>query len=78
MFPLTWVLMAITVALACDQLSRHAAANCRALAAVVLLPMCAWASMLATRRDLGTYVQSERAAIQAEVTLLAERLEDAA
>jgi hypothetical protein len=35
----------------------------------------AW--MLATRRDLGTYVQSERAAIRAEVMALAERLEPA-
>jgi glycerol-3-phosphate O-acyltransferase/dihydroxyacetone phosphate acyltransferase len=33
----------------------------------------AW--MLATRRDLGTYVQSERAAIQVEVSALAERLD---
>lgn len=36
----------------------------------------AW--MLSTRRDLGTYVQSERAAIRAEVTLLAEQLDRAA
>jgi glycerol-3-phosphate O-acyltransferase/dihydroxyacetone phosphate acyltransferase len=33
----------------------------------------AW--MLATRRDLGTYVQSERAAIRAEVMVLAEQLD---
>jgi glycerol-3-phosphate O-acyltransferase/dihydroxyacetone phosphate acyltransferase len=35
----------------------------------------AW--MLATRRDLGVYVQSERAAIRAEVSTLAEQLEAA-
>jgi flagellin-like hook-associated protein FlgL len=33
---------------------------------------------LITRRDLGTHVQSERAAIRAEVTMLAEQLDRAA
>jgi hypothetical protein len=87
-FPLTWLLLAIAAGLALRPIA--------ALAAVVVLPICAWAGlrlvelfsdfaarargawMLATRRDLGTYVQSERAAIRAEVTLLAERLDRAA
>jgi glycerol-3-phosphate O-acyltransferase/dihydroxyacetone phosphate acyltransferase len=83
-FPLTWVLLATVVALVSGPIA--------ALAAVLVLPICAWAGlrfiellgdfierargawMLATRRDLGTYVQSERAAIRAEVSALAERL----
>jgi hypothetical protein len=87
-FPLTWILLAIAVALALRPIV--------ALVAVLLVPICAWAGlrfvelfvdfverargawMLATRRDLGTYVQSERAAIQAEVTVLAEQLDRAA
>jgi glycerol-3-phosphate O-acyltransferase/dihydroxyacetone phosphate acyltransferase len=86
-FPLTWVLFAIGAALALRPIA--------ALAALLVLPVCAWAGlrlvelfgdfierargawMLATRRDLGTYVQSERAVIRAEVMALAERLEPA-
>jgi glycerol-3-phosphate O-acyltransferase/dihydroxyacetone phosphate acyltransferase len=87
-FPLTWLLFAIGAALALQPIA--------GLAALVMLPICAWAGlrlvelfsdfverargawMLATRRDLATYVQSERAAIRAEVSMLAEQLEQAA
>jgi glycerol-3-phosphate O-acyltransferase / dihydroxyacetone phosphate acyltransferase len=82
-FPLTWVAVMLGVVLR----------PWVALAAALLLPLCAWAGlrlvellgdfverargafMLATRRDLGAYVQSERAAIQAEVEVLAEQLD---
>ena len=81
-FPLTWMLVALALAFALRPMV--------ALAAVLVLPICAWAGlrfvellddflgrargawMLATKRNLGAHVQSERAAIRAEVTMLAE------
>jgi glycerol-3-phosphate O-acyltransferase/dihydroxyacetone phosphate acyltransferase len=84
-FPLTWIVVALTIGLA------HRWAS--AAWALLLLPICAWAALrfvelladfrerargawvLATRRDVGRYVSEERAAIRAEIVELARELE---
>lgn len=84
-FPLTWVLVAVALGLAVR--------TSVALAAMLVLPICAWAGlrfiellgdfvdrargawMLATRRNLGAWVQTERAAIRTEVDVLARQLD---
>jgi glycerol-3-phosphate O-acyltransferase / dihydroxyacetone phosphate acyltransferase len=87
-FPLTWALLAIGAALVLRPIvalvivltlpiSAWAGLRFVELSSnFVVRARGAW--MLATRRDLGTYVQSERAAIRAEVTVLAEQLDRAA
>jgi glycerol-3-phosphate O-acyltransferase/dihydroxyacetone phosphate acyltransferase len=87
-FPATWVLLAFATALAVRPIAALAILLVMPICAWAGLRLVelfgdfidrargAW--MLATRRDLGTYLQSERAAIQAEVTVLAEQLDRAA
>lgn len=90
-FPLTWVLLAVVAALALRPIAAVAVLLVLLLMPICawaglrlvelfgdFVERARGAWMLATRRDLGTYVQSERAAIQAEVTVLAEQLDRAA
>lgn len=84
-FPLTWLLVAVALALALRPMV--------AVVAMFVLPICAWAGLrfvellgdfldrargallLASKRDLGAHLQAERAAIRAEVAMLAGQLD---
>jgi hypothetical protein len=88
LFPLTWGLLATVAALTLRPIAALATVLVLPITAWAGLRFVelfgdfverargAW--MLITRRDLGTHVQSERAAIRAEVTMLAEQLDRAA
>lgn len=87
-FPLTWILLAVAAGIVLRPIVAVVTLLVLPICAWAGLRLVelfgdfverargAW--MLSTRRDLGTYVQSERAAIRAEVTQLAEQLDQVA